>query len=156
MGDSPSVAASLRVTVRRVGDDKGHEDTDFVAVEEPLEIRLTFSDGDGKTRSDTRKTKSISITMRTPGDDLNLAAGFLFTEGIIHDAAAIVASENLSPNIINVELAHGISVGIDKLQRNFYTTSSCGVCGKASLEALSVQASHAVFKLNLRKAPNLP
>lgn len=138
MGDNPSVDSSSRVTVRRVGDHRNHEESDFVAVEEPLEIRLS--------------SQSISITMRTPGDDLNLAAGFLFTEGMIDDGAQIADishlrdedSGDVNPNIVVVELASGVSVDTAKLQRHFYTTSSCGVCGKSSLEALSVQASYPI------------
>ena len=91
MGDSESAGSSLRVTVRRVGGDGGiqgrNEETDVVAVEEPLEIRLAFGDAAGEGR----QSQSISITMRTPGDDLNLAAGFLFTEGMISSAQQIAS-----------------------------------------------------------------
>jgi FdhD protein len=91
---------------------------DLLAVEEPLQIRVNGRD--------------LSITMRTPGHDGELAAGFLFTEGILksfHDLRATDFGEN------NVELtlADGVDAGAS---RNFYTTSSCGVCGKASVEAL--------------------
>jgi FdhD protein len=148
LGDSPNVESSLQVTVRRVGDAGqargGSAETDVVAVEEPLEIRLS--------------EQSISITMRTPGDDLNLAAGFLFTEGMIENAAQIASfaylvdadSGDTNPNIVVAELAPGVSVDTAKLQRHFYTTSSCGVCGKSSLEALSTQASYPVVGDELR------
>ena len=113
---------------------------DSVAVEEPLEIRLGFSTPDG------RATKSISITMRTPGDDDALAAGFLFTESIISRQSDIASIEACGPpapdsghhNVIRVELAADVEVDLGRLQRHFYTTSSCGVCGKASLDALRV------------------
>lgn len=157
MGDSPSADSSLQVTVRRVGGDEPgrNEETDYVAVEEPLEIRLTFGDGD-----DT-KSQSISITMRTPGDDLNLAAGFLFTEGMISESGHIAGIDYLvdadsgdtNPNIVVVELAQGVTVDTAKLQRHFYTTSSCGVCGKASLEALSAQASYPITGDELKLDP---
>jgi len=161
LGDSQSVGSSLRVTVRRVGGDGGiqgrNEETDVVAVEEPLEIRLAFGDAAGEGR----QSQSISITMRTPGDDLNLAAGFLFTEGMISSAQQIASvdyvvdeeSGEANPNIVNVELAPGVSIDIAKLQRHFYTTSSCGVCGKSSLEALSAQASYPVVGDRLHVDP---
>jgi FdhD protein len=101
---------------------------DRVAVEEPLEIRLGYEIG-GK-----RQTSSVSITMRTPGDDADLAAGFLFAEGIIRakDEIAVIKPCR-GDNTIRVELEDDVSVDLEGLQRHFYTTSSCGVCGKASL-----------------------
>jgi FdhD protein len=123
--------------------------SEAVATEEPLEIRLAYGP------RHARATKSISVTMRTPGYDYELAAGFLMTEGVIHDSADIVRivyaaeqgesdaaaearSEGYEPrrNIVLVELAPDVEVSIANLERNFYTTSSCGVCGKASLLAL--------------------
>ena len=104
---------------------------DSVAVEEPLEIRLGY-ESFGK-----RQTSSISITMRTPGDDEELATGFLFSESIIRspDDVAIVKPCS-GDNTVRVELEDGVAVDLDRLQRHFYTSSSCGVCGKASLDAL--------------------
>jgi len=90
-------------------------------VEEPLEIRV----GD----------RTISITMRTPGQDRELAAGFLLTEGILRDAGEIRDIQE-SKNTVRVELCPDVELDFEKLQRNFYTTSSCGVCGKTSMEAL--------------------
>lgn len=141
MADNTSADSSVSVPVRRVGAGMDTKDTDEVAVEEPMEIRIVY-DADG-----SRKTESISITMRTPGDDSNLAAGFLFTEGIIENAEAIISitpvenKETSASNIIVVELSPNVDVDIARLKRNFYTTSSCGVCGKASLEALSAQSA---------------
>ncbi len=91
---------------------------DLLAVEEPLQIRANGRD--------------LSITMRTPGHDRELAAGFLFTEGILKtcgDVVSIVSEEN----VVALTLADGVDTGA---ARNFYTTSSCGVCGKASIESL--------------------
>ena len=113
--------------------------SDRVAVEEPLEIRLGYSTPDG------RAVRSVSITMRTPGDDFELAAGFLFSESIVTRASDIASIETCgSPapdsgthNVVRVELAADVAVDIGRLQRHFYTTSSCGVCGKASLDALT-------------------
>jgi FdhD protein len=112
---------------------------DRVAVEEPLEIRLGYSTSDG------RATRSVSITMRTPGNDFELAAGFLFSESIIsrrEDIASIEECGTPAPdsgnrNVVRVELDAGVDVDIGRLQRHFYTTSSCGVCGKTSLDALA-------------------
>ena len=106
---------------------------DRVAVEEPLEIRLGF-----ETHGE-RRTRTVSITMRTPGDDADLATGFLFSEGIIRapDDIAVV-KPCTGDNAIRVELEDGIGVDLGTLERHFYTTSSCGVCGKASLNALYV------------------
>lgn len=108
---------------------------DILAVEEPLEIRLVYGP------AENRNTKSISITMRTPGHDLELATGFLFTEGIINQYDEIHKISHspslLNPeNILLVELKEHILPDMIKLERNFYTTSSCGVCGKASIEAV--------------------
>jgi FdhD protein len=125
---------------------------DAVAVEEPLEIQLAYG------TADDRKIKSISITMRTPGNDAELAAGFLMTEGVVHDATHIASIEmpstvktelrggaddrqvalptGLRSQVIRVELSPEVEVSMSTLERNFYTTSSCGVCGKASLLAL--------------------
>ncbi len=109
---------------------------DRVAIEEPLEIRLGYSVGA------ERRTSSVSITMRTPCDDEDLATGFLFTEGIVksRDEVAIVKPCR-GDNTVRVELEDGVNVDLERLQRHFYTTSSCGVCGKASLDALYAQGA---------------
>lgn len=117
-------------------DGKGKDDV--LAVEEPLEIRVGFDDG-GK-----RIHRAVSITMRTPGDDGDLAAGFLFTEGVLSSRSQIKEIRHCRPakagtpnNTIRVELNDGFTVDLKHLERNFYTTSSCGVCGKASIDALA-------------------
>lgn len=137
---------SARVSVRRVKDGRPARVGDAVAVEEPLEIRLGYDGPDG------RLARSLSITMRTPGDDLALAAGFLFGEGIVREAGEIASLAHCGPpapgkdhrNVVRVELAPGVAVDLARLERHFYTTSSCGVCGKTSLEALSVRARHRI------------
>ena len=116
---------------------------DALAVEEPLEIRLGFE------RDGRREHKAISITMRTPGDDESLAIGFLFTEGIIKRPEQIAAVRHCGipsadkgiRNTIRVDLADGVDVDLKRLERHFYTTSSCGVCGKSSIEALQTGAA---------------
>ena len=114
---------------------------DFVATEEPLEIRLGYADSQGK-----RSERSISITMRTPGNDEELAIGFLFGEGIIRRRQDVMLVRPCGPpapngliNVVRVELADDVAVELKRLERNFYTSSSCGVCGKASLDAVAVQ-----------------
>jgi FdhD protein len=126
--------------VRRSGPDGPLED-DVVATEEPLEIRLGFAAPEGG-----RTERSISITMRTPGNDEELAVGFLYTEGIVSRREDITLVRPCGPpapngliNVIRVELADGVAVELDRLERHFYTSSSCGVCGKASLAAVAVQ-----------------
>ena len=133
---------SIKVPVRRVGEQELHEELDWIAVEEPLEIRLRY------TNNTEIAVENIAITMRTPGNEFDLATGFLFTEGIIQCASDIEAlryinndsaAENYS-NCVEVELLSKVDVDIGRLQRHFYATSSCGVCGKASLNALKVQS----------------
>ena len=133
-------ASSLAIEVSKVGGGSQRSATDHVAIEEPLEIRLGYSTPDGRAR------RSISITMRTPGDDAELAAGFLFSESIIRRAEDITSMDPCGPpapdsgnhNVIGVELGADVKVDLARLQRHFYTTSSCGVCGKTSLDALRI------------------
>lgn len=114
---------------------------DSLAVEEPLEIRLGFYET-GKLVH-----RAISITMRTPGNDFELAAGFLFTEGIIKSPAEIAdikfcgaETSESATYTVRVDLRKGIPVDLEKLKRHFYTSSSCGVCGKSSIAALNTGA----------------
>jgi FdhD protein len=132
--------SSFSVNISKVRDGVPEALADSVAVEEPLEIRLGYSTPDGPA------TRSISITMRTPGNDRELAAGFLYTEAIIQRAEDIASIETCGPpapdsgnhNVIRVDLLPDVAVDLGKLQRHFYTTSSCGVCGKTSLDAIRV------------------
>ena len=105
---------------------------DQLVIEEPLEIQLQYG------RAENRVQKSISVTMRTPGHDIELAAGFLFTEGIIRRATDILFVEQERPdnNKLLFALEDNVVPGIQKAERNFYTTSSCGVCGKSSIDAI--------------------
>jgi len=132
--------SSVAVDISRVEGDQNLQECDQVAVEEPLEIQLSSATAAGSA------AKSISITMRTPGDDAGLALGFLLTEGIIECADQVVSVAHRGEpapgsglqNIIRVELRPDVAPDLERLERHFYTTSSCGVCGKASLEALHV------------------
>jgi len=131
---------------------------DVIATEEPLEIRIGFRAAAG------REEKNVSITMRTPGNDEELAAGFLFTEGILKSPAEIIEIWHRSPpvpgsdlrNVIRVDLVDDALVDLERLERHFYTTSSCGVCGKASIDALRVQTSYtaAIAESNFMIGPD--
>lgn len=135
-----AVRSQVRHRVRRLRDGVWSRHDDVLAAEEPLEIRLVWQDGAEIAR------KPIAITMRTPGDDFELAAGFLHGEGIIHRQDDVVdvsyctdEDEDQKLNIVNVTLRPGLAFDVSRLERNFYTTSSCGVCGKAALDSLEVQ-----------------
>lgn len=130
--DLPSIQS---LQVGRVSDQTLVLKMDTLAVEEPLEIRLEFGPAENRTR------KSISITMRTPGNDFELAVGFLFTEGILRrrDQLLDVAFCGPSRNVVRLEIDPKTEFDLKVLDRHFYTSSSCGVCGKTSIEALRIQ-----------------
>ncbi len=108
-----------------------HPKSDSLAVEEPLEIRVGFGPANDRAR------KAVSVTMRTPGHDAELAVGFLFSEGILTDAADVLdVVEAAGGNAVRVDLRPGVEVDLARLERHFYTTSSCGICGKTSLDAV--------------------
>ena len=142
------------IEITRVERGQTSRDDDRVAVEEPLEIQVASAAVDGAA------AKSISITMRTPGHDRDLALGFLLTEGLIHRAGDVIAVEQLGEidsetglkNRIRVQLDDALELDLARLERHFYTTSSCGVCGKASIDALelAVQALAAPDSLVFR------
>jgi FdhD protein len=142
-------------TVTRFGTSSSEEGDDVVAIEEPLEIAVAWHDGD-----ETR-TKNISVTMRTPGDDFDLAAGFLLTEGLIQEGRDIGSIRHWgSPNRVRASLAGNVRLDTSRLERHFYTTSSCGVCGKTSIEAVSVASKRLAARSpvpasSLHKLPEL-
>lgn len=103
---------------------------DSVAIEEPLEISLTY------WQKEVLQTKNISITMRTPGHDKELACGFLFTEGILSGAEAIEEVQQFLENEVIVIAKKDAVLDLSKIERHFYTSSSCGVCGKSSIDAI--------------------
>ncbi|MEU0370206.1 formate dehydrogenase accessory sulfurtransferase FdhD [Streptomyces sp. NPDC006283] len=132
-----------RVTARRrtirIRDGVVSSRPDTLVAEEPLEIRLNG--------------KPLAITMRTPGDDFALAAGFLVSEGVIHSGSQVRsivycagATEDGSNtyNVVDVALAPGVPAPDITLERNVYTTSSCGLCGKASLDAVRTTTRHPI------------
>ena len=129
--------STATVRVRRWPD--GETVDDCVAVEEPLEIRL----GWGPLAD--RRQQSVAITMRTPGNDEELALGFLFSEGILasgDQVRSVGPCGESGDQAVRVELTERSEVDLGRLQRHFYTTSSCGVCGKQSIAALRVSTRH--------------
>jgi FdhD protein len=130
---------SRRKVVRIVAGASRQSREDVLAVEEPLEIRVAGS--------------ALSITMRTPGHDFDLAAGFLVSEGVISQvgqlgairycAGGVVDGEN-TYNVLDVTLTHGVPLPDPSIERNFYMTSSCGLCGKASIDAVRTLSAHPV------------
>src|SRR5689334_1081030 len=128
-----------RRRVLRIRDGAAGHRADTLVAEEPLEIRLGG--------------RPLAITMRTPGDDFALAAGFLVSEGVIGSPDELTSvlycagatSEGVNTyNIVDVRLAEGVPVPEITLERNVYTTSSCGLCGKASLDAVRTTARWAL------------
>jgi FdhD protein len=134
----------ITVPIRKIGPDSAKPEQDLVAVEEPLQIRL----GD----------RDFAITMRTPGQDRELAAGFLFTEGVIESPQKIRSITSDDRGAVTVELAPGVEVHF--AARNFYVTSSCGVCGKASIDGLKsahcTSPPHRIPKVAASVIPQLP
>ena len=129
----PGATVQAPVTTVERGVSSSRED--FLAAEEPLEVRVTTNVGGNSVEH------KISVTMRTPGNDFELAAGFLFSEGLIKQVEDIdtiaYCTDPLEPqnyNVVNVTLAPGVQAETEGLSRHIYTTSSCGICGKASIE----------------------
>src|SRR3954452_3251615 len=120
--------------------------SDVIAVEEPLEIRL-MRDGLPEADENGGTDRSISVTMRTPGHDAELAVGFLHGEGLLRERHDVIDTGHCGPtgNILRVTVRHDLPLDLARLARNFYSTSSCGVCGKASIEAVTASAgSHRI------------
>ncbi|MGL3198288.1 MULTISPECIES: formate dehydrogenase accessory sulfurtransferase FdhD [Curtobacterium] len=143
------ITARKRVTRITVATSRSVRE-DVLAVEEPLEIRVGGS--------------SLAITMRTPGNDVDLAAGFLVSEGVIARGDEFLAArycagateEGLNTyNVLDVTLAPGVPAPDPSLERAFYTTSSCGLCGKASIDAVRTTSQHAVLHDDLVLDPEL-
>jgi FdhD protein len=139
---------TVRRRMTRVSDGAPTLKTDTLVAEEPLEIRLGG--------------RPLTITMRTPGDDFELAAGFLVGEGVVARAEEIrsivycagATDDGVNTyNIVDVVLADGVVLPDLTLERNFYTTSSCGLCGKASLDAVRMVARWSVREDPLRLDP---
>ncbi|HJR46037.1 MAG TPA: formate dehydrogenase accessory sulfurtransferase FdhD [Actinomycetota bacterium] len=136
MTERPASETARRVSI--VDSDGIRERKDKLATEEPLEVRVVVA----------RESKTVAVTMRTPGSDFELAAGFLFAEGIVKSRQQIVQisyckDRDLPPeqlyNIVIVELDAASRPDLAPLDRHFHISSACGVCGKASLDSLSLR-----------------
>ena len=128
------------VTIRRMNAGRFVETADDLAVEEPLQIQLLYGSSGNEQRN------NIAVTMRTPGSDEELAAGFLFTEGIIDSSSQLIQiiSEADGKNTVLAILRGDQMPDLQNADRNFYVTSSCGVCGKSSIDAVRGHARYAV------------
>ena len=138
-----SANSTNRIPVIKITDNKEITTNDALAIEEPLEIRLAYGP------ADNRSIQNISVTMRTPGNDAELALGFLFTEGIIKTYADVKKNEHCfiacaenKENVIQVSLNENAEPKLNSTERNFYTTSSCGVCGKTSIDAIKTESAY--------------
>ncbi len=121
---------TVTLPVFRFQNEKLSEMEDILAIEEPLQISVLYQSG-----GHTSETK-VSITMRTPGEDAALATGFLYTEGILTERPQIEAIRQLSENEVQIVLSPQTKIDFTGFNRNFYTTSSCGVCGKTSVNSI--------------------
>lgn len=133
--ENPFIA---NMRIRKICNSEVIDTDDQLAVEEPLELQLISGNADNRVQ------KSISVTMRTPGHDRELAAGFLFTEGIIKNIREVkfIKQEGSGINKVLVALQDNVNTDIQKSERNFYTTSSCGVCGKSSIAAIKTISAY--------------
>ncbi len=144
MNTQSAVSKSVRrIEILKVSGNLSIPYLDDISIEEPLEIKVSYRDGD------LMVTKNISVTMRTPGEDAELASGFLFTEGVITSKNQIKSIERpefdcktSGENSITVELEDHFTPNLMNTDRNFYTTSSCGVCGKGSIESIRTVSAY--------------
>ncbi len=145
-----------RFSIKRISNNHSERVLDTVAVEEPLEIRVSY------WFKDSRISESVAVTMRTPGHDRELAAGFLLSEGVIRGRDEIIAVRPLGSepsNEVLVELAKDVDFEIWRLSRSSFVNSSCGVCGKRSREAIATQRpalAEADFRIDAALIENLP
>ncbi|MCP2249122.1 formate dehydrogenase accessory sulfurtransferase FdhD [Lentzea aerocolonigenes] len=140
---------TVRRAVERVSSSGRRRRVDALAAEEPLELRVNG--------------KALAVTMRTPGQDVELAHGFLLSEGVIGSAEDVSVArfcEGTGPdgmntyNVLDVALADGVPPPDTGVERNFYTTSSCGVCGKAALDAVKLKTRHSPALDDVRVTPD--
>jgi FdhD protein len=126
------------ITIKKVSSGNMVTSDDLLAIEEPLEIQVTYNDQENQI------TRSISVTMRTPGNDEELAAGFLFTEGIVKypDQITSMKTDVFNENKVVVVFDKNAKPQLHTSERNFYTTSSCGVCGKSSIDAIKTVSTY--------------
>src|SRR5688572_1131253 len=124
-----------RVSIKKIKAGVAHPETDALAIEEPLQVSIS-------TKKATA-TETVSVTMRTPGNDEELAAGLLVTEGIIDHTGGIAAFQNPSSkdhNYLTVILDEKTTPNLRNSARNTYSSSACGVCGKSSIESIAIHS----------------
>ena len=148
------------VNIVRTETNLSESTSDLLVIEEPLEIRVGYGP------EENRQQHCLSVTMRTPGDDEHLCLGFLFTEGVISSTNEVlsakycrnVTEQDGGNNVMRVELKPVINYNPADYNRNFYTNSSCGVCGKASIEQVQVacQPITGNFEVNRELISQLP
>ncbi len=134
----------LEVGIKRVSGIESLNCMDSVSVEEPLEIRIrhSLSSVQSQTFSQEQGARSIAVTMRTPGADQELALGFLYTEGIISSPTQVVEVKGCGCNVVEVLLDGDLEIDPSLLDRHSFIASSCGVCGKKSIEAVQARRSY--------------
>ncbi len=146
----PASQQNFTCRITRVVGFTGLTASDCLAVEEPLEIRLRWAEGG------VWEEQAVAITMRTPGNDQELALGFLAGEGIIRHPSDLLVSEGCvqteagqnDSNVVTITLAATATPDMERLRRNFYTSSSCGVCGKTSLNGLAMAGAQNLESVN--------
>jgi len=151
-----SRAATRTERVVRYRDGARASERDVLIVEEPLEIRVRWIDEANESR-----VEPLAVTMRTPGDDFELVAGFLHGEGVVSHVDEIVeltycrGEAEQEYNTVEARLRPGVHFDLERLRRNVYATSSCGVCGKTSLDAVSALGCQVLPDDGLRVSPRL-
>jgi FdhD protein len=139
------------ITVTRKEDGRYIEAADQLAVEEPLQIQLLFGSGGNEL------WKNLAVTMRTPGNDEELAAGFLYTEGIVRTNSQVtsIIARASGENTVLAILKGNYIPDLQNAERNFYVTSSCGVCGKASIDAIRKEIEYPISSEPLQVAASV-
>jgi FdhD protein len=135
--------STAHIKIIKISPGRLAEAEDELAVEEPLSIQLVYQEGSKSIE------KNISVTMRTPGHDEELAAGFLFTEGIVQDKPGIQHIQSTDNNAL-VSLAPGITPALKQAERNFYATAACGVCGKTDIDSIKTASAYNSMPADIR------
>ena len=148
------MSSTIKIKIDKLTPTGLNSEEDLLAIEEPLEIRISYF------KNNNRKEDNLSITMRTPGEDSELALGFLFTEGIIDSMDQVLSIHSFSENSITIAFTKNVIFDIKKLEKHFYTSSSCGICGKTSIEAIrtikSSTTNNKTLIVNSTVIQNLP
>lgn len=148
------MSSTIKIKIDKLTPTGLNSEEDLLAIEEPLEIRISYF------KNKNREENNLSITMRTPGADSELALGFLFTEGIIDSMDQVLSIHSFSENTITIAFTENVIFDIKKLEKHFYTSSSCGICGKTSIEAIrtikSSTTNNKTLIVNSTVIQNLP